>query len=477
MKIATTIFLAIFVICTNKSFSQFKVGDQPTILNKAVSIDAQGSLDGLGYSKQGLWLPRVYDTSITGIRSLNPPDGLVIYHPPSGRMFLRSNNAWVTYYTGGIASIVAGGQSLVGPNVNFLTGTAGTDFTIAGNSATNTVTYNLPDASTLARGLINTGAQTFGGSKTFANGITVNNGATINNGTILNGGTLANGGVSVAGATGSSSFLALGINSATTPAAYTDRYLSVNSSGIVTLNSLKAVNQITAAGQSVTGNVTDVTGTAGTDFNIAANSATNTLAYNLPSASTTARGAVTTGTQTFGGNKTFNDSLIVNNGSTLNGGTMANGGLTVSGASGTTGAVSNLTLGLTSSTTPDATTDKFLSVNGSGQVTLNALSVTTNTAIKIKSYLRTIDGAPMNLSSTGTSTPTRYTFTITGANFSTQSSVVVTPLFNFKSGIIMNYSRVYDSNTVELFLTYTGGGTQPINSGTNGMYNITVIEF
>jgi hypothetical protein len=134
-------------------------------------------------------------------------------------------------------------------------------------------------------------------------------------------------------------------------------------------------------------------------------------------------------------------------------------------------------LGLTSSTTPDATTDKFLSVNGSGQVTLNALSVTTNTAIKIKSYLRTIDGAPMNLSSTGTSTPTRYTFTITGANFSTQSSVVVTPLFNFKSGIIMNYSRVYDSNTVELFLTYTGGGTQPINSGTNGMYNITVIEF
>jgi hypothetical protein len=460
-------------ICTY-SFSQLKVGDKPTVLNKAVSIDAQGTLDGLGYGRQGLWLPRVYDTSVTGIRALNPPDGLVIYHPPSGRMFLRSNNAWVTYYTGGIASILAGGQTLIGPNLSFFTGTTGTDFNIAGNSTTNTVTFNLPDASATARGLMTTGAQTFAGYKTFGNGITVNNGATINNGTTLNGGTIANGGLSVVGSNTSSSFLALGITSATTPAAYTDRYLSVNSSGVVTLNSLKAVNQITAGGQSVTGNVTNVTGVAGTDFNITANSATNTITYNLPDASTTARGVVTTGTQTIGGNKTFNDSLTVRNGSTLNGGTMANDGLTVSGSSGATGAVSNLTLGLTSSTTPDATTDKFLSVNGSGQVTLNALSVTTNTAIKIKSYLRVIDGAPVNLNA---NTYTRYTFTIAGANFSTQSSVIVTPLFNFKPGIIIHYSRVYDASTVELFMTYTGSGTQPINSGTNGMYNITVIEF
>jgi hypothetical protein len=474
---ARALLIGIFLMGVNAAFSQLKVGDKPTIMNKAVSIDAQGSLDGLGYSRQGFWLPRVYDTSITGIRALSPPDGLLIYHPPSGKIFLRSNGAWVTYFTSAIASIAAGGQTLLGPNVSFSTSTTGTDFTIAGNAAANTVTFNLPDASTTARGLVTTGAQTFGGAKTFANGITVNNGATVNNGTTLNGGTIANGGLSVVGSNTSSSFLALGVTSATTPAASTDRYLSVNSSGIVTLNSLTAVNTISANGQSVTGNVTSATGTSGSDFNIAANSATNTITYNLPSASTIARGAVTTGTQTFGGNKTFNDSLTVNNGTTLNGGTKANGGLNVPGSSGITGSVSNLTLGVTSATTPDATTDRFLSVNSTGQVTLNALSVTTNTAIKIKSYLRVIDGAPMNLQSSAVNQPTRYTFTISGANFSTQSSVVVTPLFNFKDGIIINYSRVFDANTVEIFMTYTGSGTQPINSGTNGMYNITVIEF
>ncbi len=51
------------------------------------------------------------------------------------------------------------------------TGTVGTDFNIALHTA-NTITFNLPDASASARGVVNTGSQIFAGPKTFTGGIT-----------------------------------------------------------------------------------------------------------------------------------------------------------------------------------------------------------------------------------------------------------------------------------------------------------------
>jgi hypothetical protein len=70
-----------------------------------------------------------------------------------------------TYISSAITSIGTAGNLQTGAAQTLATGTTGTDFNIA--SATNTHTFNIPDASASARGLVTTGTQTFGGSKTF----------------------------------------------------------------------------------------------------------------------------------------------------------------------------------------------------------------------------------------------------------------------------------------------------------------------
>lgn len=66
-------------------------------------------------------------------------------------------------------------------------------------------------------------------------------------------------------------------------------------SGIASLNALTGATQTFAVG------------TAGTDFAVSSSGSTHTL--NLPDASASNRGAVTTGTQTFAGAKTFSTSI------------------------------------------------------------------------------------------------------------------------------------------------------------------------
>jgi hypothetical protein len=67
------------------------------------------------------------------------------------------------------------------------------------------------------------------------------------------------------------------------------------SKGLISLNNLTRQNQFFA------------TGTSGTDFNISSTTATHT--FNIPDASATNRGLITTGSQTIAGNKTFSGAI------------------------------------------------------------------------------------------------------------------------------------------------------------------------
>lgn len=92
-----------------------------------------------------------------------------IYVIPSGRnitLHTEDNNLCQVITT--ISTGLTGLNGLTAQVQTFAIGTTGSDFGIS--SVTNTHTFNLPDASDTARGLVTTSAQTFGGIKTFGNG-------------------------------------------------------------------------------------------------------------------------------------------------------------------------------------------------------------------------------------------------------------------------------------------------------------------
>lgn len=73
----------------------------------------------------------------------------------------------ITTFTTGLTAL----NGLTAQVQNFATGTSGTNFGITSSGSIHT--FNLPDASASARGVVTTGSQVFGGVKTFADGLSL----------------------------------------------------------------------------------------------------------------------------------------------------------------------------------------------------------------------------------------------------------------------------------------------------------------
>lgn len=103
--------------------------------------------------------------------SVNPTlaAGEIGYETDTGKFKMGNGaTAWssLTYFIAGAGGGISSLNGLSGSSQTFATGTSGTDF---GISSVGTVhTFNIPDASATARGLITTGAQTIAGVKTFS---------------------------------------------------------------------------------------------------------------------------------------------------------------------------------------------------------------------------------------------------------------------------------------------------------------------
>lgn len=89
----------------------------------------------------------------------------------SASTYLRGDQTWQAIAAGGISSL----NALTDATQTFAVGTAGTNFAIS--SASGVHTFNLPDASATARGVVTTGTQTIAGDKTFTGVVRITGGS------------------------------------------------------------------------------------------------------------------------------------------------------------------------------------------------------------------------------------------------------------------------------------------------------------
>ena len=228
----------------------------------------------------------------------------------------------------GTAVTSLGGQT--GATQTFSTDTTGTDFAIT--SATNNHKFSIPNASATARGLLTSSNWTDFNSKEPAVTWGDFQEQTSSVLTITGGTGAVRGGIGIQVKQVSASqdgYLSKGDYSTFLAKQDAITLTTTGSSGAATfinnvLNIPQYASGITSLNALTAGTQTFATGTSGSDFNISSSTSTHT--FNIPDAGASARGMVTTGTQTLAGAKTFSSAPTFS--------TMTAGSVLFAGASG-----------------------------------------------------------------------------------------------------------------------------------------------